>query len=423
MHPAVRFTVAAVLISLVAAIFGGYSVLTSIVFTGTTVNPLVFAFLRDSLGTVLLLGAAIISEKRKGKAGNWRIDWADAGQFFILGLTGVYGSQGMSALVLKQTSATFFASMANLQPVVATVLSCLLGYERFRVREATTWGKVAGVAATVAGAAGIVLLASEGGSQSIISQSANFPLGAFFMVLQVCLGGSLVVAQKPMFAKYTPLMLAGWGYAFGTVLLLLSVITGATEAADWHITGTTVLGIGYAGVFSSGVAYGTMAFVNNLMGPTFVASVLPSQALFTALFAWIFQGKTLQGPVLGGVAVMISGILCIVMCQYRESITGRAVVFHRVGEASVSDGHGDAGVTEGGAGDPTLEKLLIAPGRQGASAPLVPLAAGAARGAPAEEYTGLLLAPSDAPYPLGAAGTSINGQGAPYTEGQRAHIA
>lgn len=331
-------------ITSVAAIFGGYSVLSSAVFHGSTVNGVVYAFLRDVTGSILLLGSAYIVERRKGAAGRWMIDASDSGHFILLGLLGVYGSQGMSALAVQQTTPTFFASMANLQPAVALTLAAALGYERFVVREVTAWAKAAGILIAVGCAVATVLLASDGGGDSITSQSKNFPLGCFYMALQITLGGSLAVAQKPLYAKYPPLVVAGWGYCMGTLILAACIAVGANTSADWDINWDVIAGVAYSGILSSGLAYGVMSWVNNRQGPIFVMAFLPSQALFTALFAWIFQGKNLPGVVALPMIGMICGILTIVAAQWREASLGLGppkVVKSLAAASAQLDGKGD----------------------------------------------------------------------------------
>lgn len=348
--------VCGLLITTCAAIFGGYAVLSSVVFHGSTLNGIVYAFLRDVTGSIILLGAAFIVERRKGSAGRWLIDAADSGHFVLLGLLGVYGSQGMSALAVQQTTPTFFASLANLQPAVALVLAVCLGYERFVVRELTAWAKLIGVVIAVGCAVATVLVASDGGANSIAAQSRNFPLGCFYMALQVTLGGSLTVAQKPLYAKYAPLVVAGWGYLMGTLILAACIAVGANSPADWDISWSVVGGVAYSGVLSSGAAYGIMSWVNNRQGPIFVMAFLPSQALFTALFAWIFQGKDLPGVVALPMVGMICGILTIVAAQWRETSAGRGPPRTVKSRSAADDQAG--GIAEVDAGAPEHSALL-----------------------------------------------------------------
>jgi drug/metabolite transporter (DMT)-like permease len=314
---------------MVGAIFGGYSVLTSVVLSKSTVSALVFAFSRDLVASAVLLCAAALAERRRRRQQppppspppRFLPEWRDAGSFLLLGLTGVWGAQGMSALSIKFSTATFFSAMTNLQPVVTFTLSLALGLEPFRRGWALSWAKVAAVAAAAASGLAVVLLASAGGAASITAASANFPLGLAFALLQILLGGSLPVVQKPLFARYSPLVLCAWGYAVGTALLAMSVVTGATGADDWAGVGSTTFlaGVAYAGVLSSAVAYAIMAAVNAALSPTFVAIFMPGTAFWTVLFAWLFQGKTLANELWGPLAGIWVGVAALVVAQRAEA--------------------------------------------------------------------------------------------------------
>ena len=334
----------------VTCIFGGYAVLTGVVLGHSSVNPLVFAAARDLVASILLLSAAAISERRRGSSGGGGGEkvprllpaWSDAGSFLLLGLTGVWGAQGMSALAIKFSTPTFFAAMTNLQPVVTFSLSLALGLEPFRRGWALSWLKVAAVAATAASGLSVVLLASAGGAASITGASLNFPLGLAFSLVQISLGGALPVVQKPLFARYAPIVLCAWGYAVGTALLAMSVITGATSAADWEgVTSATFLGgVAYAGVLSSAVAYAIMAAVNAAVSPTFVAVFMPGTAFWTVLFAWVFQGKRLAPELWAPLAGIWLGVAALVVAQQFER---RAAAGAKLDDAAAEKGEGGGG--------------------------------------------------------------------------------
>ena len=189
--------------------FGGYSVFTSAVLKHATLDAIVFAFLRDVLGTAVLMGLAFAAERRRPPA-EYRFwpDREDTGQFVLVGLLGVWGSQGLSALAIANLTATFFSLMEPAMPVVTLSLSLLLGYEPFYARSGWSWGKLAGVAITVGGAVAMAALSSAGSGNDVVRDSKNFGLGVFFAVLQVTMGGTYSVAQKPLLAKYAPITVA-----------------------------------------------------------------------------------------------------------------------------------------------------------------------------------------------------------------------
>ena len=99
----VRLALAGSGMALICSIFGGYGVLAHAALgQSSNAHALVFAWLRDLMGTVLLLSTAYIVEMKKSEENRcfWPKNSSDLLRFFCLGLTGVWGAQGMSALSL-----------------------------------------------------------------------------------------------------------------------------------------------------------------------------------------------------------------------------------------------------------------------------------------------------------------------------------
>ena len=100
-----------------------------------TLSPVVFAFLRDVVGTAVLLAAAYVYESRRAPAHaaggvparRFVPDRADAGHFVLVGVLGVWGTQGLSALAIAELTPAFFSMMAPLYPVVALAFALGLG--------------------------------------------------------------------------------------------------------------------------------------------------------------------------------------------------------------------------------------------------------------------------------------------------------
>jgi len=334
LSPGLSFVLCAVLMTTVAACFGSYSVATSLALPkDSTLSPLVFALLRDVIGTSSLLATAAFVEWRRRPNGNGRLSnarWSwcyrlgiaaeDRWRVLLVGLCGVWGAQGMSALAIANSTASFYTFLSNVQPVVTLALSAAIGLERCSPRAPSSYIKAAGVAVTVAGAALIVALAAGGGSGSIASGSRNLPLAMLATAIAIVLGGSYGVVQKPLLLRYPPVLVAGWGYASGTLLLLLCVVTGANEPADWDVSPAAAGVIVYTGIVCSFFTYGAMAVCNHLQGPGFVAAFLPFQALFTALGAALLQGRQMPVADAGAAAAMIAGVLLLVGVKWRQEV-------------------------------------------------------------------------------------------------------
>ena len=86
-----------------------------------------YAFLRDSVASVVLLCAAYAYESRQPGGGRFVPDRADWAPFIGVGVLGIWGAQAMSALAIANLTPTFFSFAAPLYPVVALALALTLG--------------------------------------------------------------------------------------------------------------------------------------------------------------------------------------------------------------------------------------------------------------------------------------------------------
>jgi len=369
-----RLALGAAFMCCVCSIFAGYSVLAHVALgSSSNAHALAFAWVRDAIGATLLLSAAYLRHGGSGAAGAgaggkasgasdgpaaaapepgafWpaREDWP---RLLACGLFGVWGAQGMSALALANLNATLFAVLEQLLPVVALAVCALLGEERFAARDALSWAKVLGVALAVGGAAFLAWCASGGGSGGgggggLTAGNGNLPVGLAFTAVQLALGGSYSVVQKPLLRRYPPVVVAAWGYVCGLGLLTLSVATGTTADA-WRFTELNLLAVAYAGVLSSFVAYYLMAVANSLAGPLFLTAFFPVQPIATAVIAYAAFGQTLTLGELGGAAIVSAGLLCVVGAKALEGGREAAAAAAAAGKLVEVEMEGGAGAEEG----------------------------------------------------------------------------
>jgi hypothetical protein len=213
-----------------------------------------------------------------------------------------------------------------------------LGHERFDRKLPTSWGKLAGIGVTVLGALIMVAFSRSGGSSSV---SKNFGLGLFYTAIQVTFGGAMHPVQKALLNRgYDSVVVVAWSYLWGTGLLLLCVLTGATAAADWAVTPLAAAAIAYAAVLSSAVAYGLMGYVNATVNPAMVAAFVPLQGVMTAVIAWAALGESLGPAAYAGGGVVCAGLLLTCGCRYAESL--------RAAPAAADGGGGDGGFEAAG---------------------------------------------------------------------------
>jgi drug/metabolite transporter (DMT)-like permease len=308
--------------ALICSIFGGYGVLAHAALgQSSNAHALVFAWLRDMIGTVLLLSTAYFVEMKKSEDVRrfWPKNASDLLRFFLLGLTGVWGAQGMSALSLANMNATLLACFSQMLPVVAFVVCLVIGEEKFNYLAIESWGKLFGVCCAVGGAAFLSVSAGSGGGAGLSAGNANLPAGLFFVALQLLFGGSYNPIQKGLLGKYPSLVCAAWGYACGLVILSLCVITGTTGDA-WVFTEKSLYAVAFSGVFSSYVAYWLMAICNSLAGPLFVNAFYPFTPIATAIISYIVTGATLTITDLEGALLISIGLLVLVYSKYKEEL-------------------------------------------------------------------------------------------------------
>jgi len=316
----VRLALAGSGMALICSIFGGYGVLAHAALgQSSNAHALVFAWLRDLIGTVLLLSTAYIVEMKKSEENRcfWPKNSSDLLRFFCLGLTGVWGAQGMSALSLANMNATLFACFSQMLPVVAFVVCLVIGEEKFNCKSLESWGKLFGVCCAVGGAAFLTVSAGSGGGAGLSAGNANLPAGLFFVALQLLFGGSYNPIQKGLLGRYPSLVCAAWGYTCGLGILSLCVITGTTGDA-WEFTTMSLYAVAFSGFFSSYVAYWLMAVCNSLAGPLFVNAFYPFTPMATAVISYIATGAKLTVSDLEGALMISLGLLIMVYSKYNE---------------------------------------------------------------------------------------------------------
>jgi drug/metabolite transporter (DMT)-like permease len=313
---AARMAIAAAIMVVVELIFAVYAYLTSHALSGSTLSPLVFAWLRDVFATVLLLSAAYVSELQRPEPEQrfWPAEahWL---RLLLCGTLGVWGSQGMSALALAHLDATTFALLQPLMPIFTVAVGTLSGVEPPLVlRACTTWAKVVGLCVAVFGA---IFVVANGQETSKSNTTVSF-IGITFACMQLLTGSSYPVAQKALLSHYSPLVVASWCYAAGLLVLSLSVATGAASPSDWTVNAKAAGAIAFAGVFGSAVAYGLMAWANALVGPVLLIVFFPLLPLFTAILVWIIDGKLISiGAIFGGLLIVV-GLMFIVWSKFSE---------------------------------------------------------------------------------------------------------
>ncbi len=155
---------------------------------------------------------------------------------------------------------------------------------------------------------GIYLL-STGASLTFNKGDILELIGAIFWALHV-LVISGAVRETPV-----PIFSAGQYAVCGTASLLLGVFLEGSLAANIPSLGWTVL---YAGILSVGVAYTLQSAAQKYSPPADAAIILSMEAVFAALFGFLFIGEQLIPAQLLGCALILVSMIAVQIISVRR---------------------------------------------------------------------------------------------------------
>jgi drug/metabolite transporter (DMT)-like permease len=254
--------------------------------------PTTVVWLRFTIG-VIILGAAT-GIKRQFSVPK-RENLAYLG---LLGFLGITFHQWLQSTGLQTVQASTTAWIVATSPVFIGILSWVF------LREKLTWLQIAGI---VLATIGVLLVVSKGnlgaifGSQFgslgdvlILVSAANW---AVFSILS-----SRGLRQFPATQMMFFVMAIGWLF---TTILLLS--TGSINDIR-HLTSSSLVGVGFLGVFCSGLAY--IAWYDGLQAlpATQIGAFLYMEPLVAVLVAWAVLGEALIPMTLLGGVIILMGV-------------------------------------------------------------------------------------------------------------------
>ena len=324
--------VAYVVLSLLAvqASFGFNSVIVKIALRKSA-DPVVFSFLRDVGGAIVLLLAC--------KANNCLVwpRYQDLTTFLLLGILGVYIGQMFLVFALQYVEPLHAAVLQPLQPVLTTLLAAATRTEALDLHLTHGKLKLTGVLLAAAGAVCTVMWASQHPPAAPAHERAlrrfsdvapsppssqpdstpSLAIGYSLLLVQ-SLGGALYqLVQKHLLSSaehtYPPLAVAAIGYVVGACSIALVLPICSLGRSSWtFLADPMALGaLAYAVFMTSAFNYALQAYANKHSSPTLVTAFFPMQIVFTALFSWIALGHVPQPSDYAGAAMIVGGLAAV----------------------------------------------------------------------------------------------------------------
>lgn len=293
-------------ISLVTAqlCFSGWHIVGSQALKGGA-DPFIFALYRELTASIMMFLVVVFSDLPI------KIDKQDYVRFFLLGVCSFVNVVG-AMLSLKYISATRFAIFQPSIPCIATVISILVGLEKF------TWIKAVGILLAVGGAI-LTEVWQEGGSNE---EEANVTLGTIIVSCQVFAMGCLIVFSKAMLSKYHPAVVTVVYYSTGSIITLVLCAGFAYQftVKDLYFHGEyfSWLALAYASTFATLYPYNVLSWAGKQLSPSVTTVYCTFQPVGTILLSLIIFGTMLTLSEGIGALLVIIGLVVTVWGQRRE---------------------------------------------------------------------------------------------------------
>ncbi|MCR4407327.1 MAG: EamA family transporter [Anaerolineae bacterium] len=259
--------------------------------TLSELSPLTFNALRFSIASLLVLAALWLIERdvRPTPGDGWR--------FLVLGLIGNAGYQYLFINGLNHTTSGNGSLILATIPIFVPLIGTLLRVERIGAR---AW---VGVSLSFAGIALIVL-----GSGEEVGLGNEMTVGNLMILASASLWASYTILARPLLARYSPLKVTALGMSAGTPFIVLYAIP-ALRAQNWRaVSWQGWGGLAFSAVLGIALAYVVWNLGVSRVGGARTAVYNNLTPVVAALTGWLFLKETITLWVIGGAALIFSGI-------------------------------------------------------------------------------------------------------------------
>lgn len=229
----------------------------------------------------------------------------DVLRFILLGVLMAVNIGG-NVLALENLPALTVSVFQPALPVVAGVVSVLLGVEELSLQKACGLFFAAG---------GAVVVIIFGAHSNHNTSGVSYVIGLPCLCLNVCGGALYTVFQKGLLKKYPPVLTAAMGFMEGGVILtIVTLATYGVDAGPWRMgeSGMAVLALLYSIFLTTAYNYSVCAWANRETTPATVMSFMTLQPVAAAVLSWIIYRVVLtMAQALGGIAIIVGLMLFI----------------------------------------------------------------------------------------------------------------
>jgi drug/metabolite transporter (DMT)-like permease len=255
-------------------------------------SPVTVVWLRFSIGVAILGAAAKI---RHQVALPIKQDWL---YLALLGFLGITFHQWLQSTGLKTVQASTTAWVVATSPIFIAILSWIF------LREKANWIQIIGI---ILGAVGVLFVVGDGDVRGLFTGQFGTPGDVLILVSALNWAVFSILSSRGL-KKYQPTQMMFYVMTIGWLFTSVLFFMGRGLEDIRNLTWTSLGGIGFLGIFCSGLAY--IAWYDGLQAlpATQIGAFLNLEPLVAVLVAWPILHESILLITLAGGAIILLGV-------------------------------------------------------------------------------------------------------------------
>ena len=268
------------------------------------ISPVTVVWLRFSIG-VLILGAAVVTRGQFALPG-----WKDLGYFAVLGFLGITFHQWLQSTGLVTAQASTTAWIVATTPVFMALLGWLMLHENLG------WFRVLG---TGLAAIGVLLVVTQGDLASLAEGHFGAP-GDLLILISAPNWAFFSVLSRPGLQRHPATRMMFYVMTMGWLFTSLLFFLGPGITQIGQLTRSGWLGVGFLGIFCSGIAYIFWYDALKALPASQLGVFLYIEPLVAVVVAAVVLGEPILLASLLGGAIILWGVWIVNRPTRRRSI-------------------------------------------------------------------------------------------------------
>ena len=256
------------------------------------INPVILAFIRFGLATILLL---IIFRIKKL---NFSIDKADRLKFLILGALVIPINQCCFLFGINFSTASHSGIIYSCTPLFAYFLAILIKNEIFNFK------KLGYILLSILG---IIIIFSDNIMRAE-SGTTNL-LGDILLFFAVASWASYITIGKDMVVKYGAVKSSSISFSIGMILFLPVFLLNIKYLTFDNITGTGVIAFFHLSIVVAFAGYFVFSYSTKILSVSTLATLTNASPVFTILFSWLILEENISVYFLIGAVITLCGVV------------------------------------------------------------------------------------------------------------------